>query len=159
MNECAPTIGAYTVDAGMDFLQAEPDTIEGVGHLERNFQITTLGQIPIFKGKLLEVLQENRTSHRNEYEEAYKLYLQEVDIRFEEFVTDFKKNPLEAFYKKPSPPPNHLKSYDSIIRKLELTASQIISLSNNEFEAYVQDNWGWKNQFKSAVSCYTNFVK
>lgn len=55
-------------------------------------------------------------------------------------------------------PENHLGDYDTTIRKVELSCLDKIQLSSTEFDSYVMNNWGWKNQFVSSNLNYINAI-
>jgi hypothetical protein len=46
------------------------------------------------------------------------------------------------------------KDYDRVIRMLEMTVDEIITIGAVEFQQYVMDDWTWKEQFTASNSAY-----
>lgn len=55
-------------------------------------------------------------------------------------------------------PEDHSKDYDRAIRKIELSVYDQISLSDQEFECYVLNNWDWKDTFLGLSATYGNHL-
>lgn len=72
------------------------------------------------------------------------------------FVLDCRRDWL------PSYPTNHLEDYDSAISRLEFSVADKVSLAASDFEAYVRNNWKWKEEFANGnlglVRCVTGFM-
>lgn len=54
----------------------------------------------------------------------------------------------------PTAPVNHEDEYIEVIEMLEMSVDQHINLSVDLFKAYVKNQWGWTNSFKSLVGSY-----
>lgn len=52
-------------------------------------------------------------------------------------------------------PRSHTKDYDLVIKMLELSTKDEITISGNQFNQYVEDEWAWKNSFVSNASIYS----
>ncbi len=61
----------------------------------------------------------------------------------------------------PAYPVEHLADYDRAISKLEFSVADKVSLSAEDFDAYVLNNWSWKAQFSASnsdlIKCVTGF--
>ncbi len=59
----------------------------------------------------------------------------------------------------PSYPTEYLEDYDRAINKLEFSVADKVSLSAQDFDAYVRNNWSWRKSFiasnSAMVSCTT----
>ena len=59
----------------------------------------------------------------------------------------------------PSFPTHHLEDYDRAIKMLEFSVADKVTLAVADFDAYVQNNWKWKEQFEASnrgfVQCVT----
>lgn len=59
-----------------------------------------------------------------------------------------------------TPPSDHTTDYTRAIEMLEWSVEDEVDISEADFRAYVQDDWGWKNQFlsnKYATSALASF--
>ena len=53
-------------------------------------------------------------------------------------------------------PQEHLDEYYSNIRMLELSADKVITLTQFDFNSFVMDEWGWKQQFTLTNALYSS---
>jgi hypothetical protein len=53
-------------------------------------------------------------------------------------------------------PENHTKDYEKAIRMMEASIYDTVSLSAEEFDSYVLNNWEWKEKFIISNSYYLN---
>ena len=51
-------------------------------------------------------------------------------------------------------PVNHLEDYDHVISMMEFSVADKVKLSAQDFNAYVRNNWKWKDQFTSLNQGY-----
>lgn len=135
----------------------------------------------IERQKLIQIVTENRSKHDAAFEEAWAGYLIEIRERVEKLAantrdfanyvdTELLKEEtfdipelLKKLYAcKVEPvvaPINQKKSYDMILRKLELDTRETIELDDEEFKQYVLDEWDWTNQFVAASMMYSNKLR
>jgi hypothetical protein len=52
-------------------------------------------------------------------------------------------------------PENHLEDYDRVIDMLKYSVADKVELSSKDFDAYVRNNWSWRNSFLSTNAVYT----
>lgn len=50
--------------------------------------------------------------------------------------------------------PDHREDYRRAIRMVEMSVDDTIELDQHEFNQYVMDNWGWKENFLRTASTY-----
>jgi hypothetical protein len=111
------------------------------------------------------ILADNRTKHvadvaeaRQDYNDAC-LKIAQTNLRVAEAqVTAVAKNEMGGLTFKyerfPSPPEDHTRDYDRVLRMLDLSVDSNVVLESREFENLVMDNWEWKEQFRSASIAY-----
>lgn len=51
-------------------------------------------------------------------------------------------------------PENHLEDYDRVIDMLKFSIADKVELSSSDFDAYVRNNWSWRNSFLGTNSAY-----
>lgn len=115
--------------------------------------------IRIDKGKLIEVLANNREKHKAEYDDAvakYEVCFEEKKEKYIKYLKKVKPNSAYKHFSEPPKPISHLNDYDTIINMLNLTVDSVISLDRKQFKNYVEDEWDWSNQFKFVTSGYAN---
>lgn len=110
--------------------------------------------IKVNKSELLGHLRTNREVHVEEYNNALIAYRGALIKAFKEALK--KANNLEDVNHRVDVirPLNYLESYDNVISMLEWTTEDTIELDQNEFRQYVQDAWGWKNEFTAVAASY-----
>lgn len=117
--------------------------------------------------KLVLRIQENRDNHVATYEEAWQGYLIEVQEQLDELaksvrksakalrdagsVKEFPADVETGFYVDATPPQNHSDEYDRVIDMLVFTDEEKITLTPQEFNQYVRDEWSWSQQFASST--------
>ena len=110
--------------------------------------------IKVHKSELLDIIKSNREKHVEDFKKSIKayrvkaadLFTKELEkmVNGEEFTTNIRLDKPES----------HIKDYDLIIGMLEMSVDDIIELEWNQFNQYVNDEWGWKPHFKTSV--YSN---
>ena len=125
------------------------------------------GNTLIKREDLKDVLVENRDKHKAELEVALQGWRLEYTNKLEEFLAEAgvkSKGFLEdghrvtLNFRGPSKPADHTKDYDAIIRKMELSQSPVIWLSDSLFEQFVMDNWVWKGKHVEDFANYSRTV-
>ena len=129
--------------------------------------------VRINKDKLLEIVITNRDKHATEYREAIEGYWISLQEAFEDKV-EAVENHISKIESKdrtnkqmadgPSAyldnrndlpkPEDHLDDYDSIIAMLQWSEDDTVELEATDFNNYVQDDWGWKEQFTRMSDTY-----
>lgn len=110
--------------------------------------------IKVSKAELLSHLRTNRENHIVEYNDAlvqYRLALQEA---FKDALKQAKNNEDVEHRVNVVRPQNYTKAYDEAITMLEWDVEDSVELDQHEFKQYVQDEWGWKNEFLATTRIY-----
>ena len=116
-------------------------------------------KIKVDKEELLGIVKENRKKHKKEFFDSVKAYrvkaadlfnaeLQKI-VNGEDFKTCL--NSLQ----KPEP---HIKDYDIMIQMLKMSVDKIIELDQDEFNQLVNDDWMWKNNFRSSYMSNSRYL-
>ncbi len=111
-------------------------------------------KVTVKQEELLEILRENRKTHKADYEDAYKGYLDSCKEKLQELIEGFESGDIETVQWTEFPPQSQVKDYDRVIRMLELSVDDEIELSADEFANYVQDDWHWKDNWAVANAAY-----
>lgn len=132
-------------------------------------------QIEVEVSKLLATLQKHRAKHREIYYEAmesYRLVLSEWYSRAEELaakarsalsqpntsksaVDSHRWEMLSLLQTRPVEPVSFLHEYDAILELLSWEKNELVTLSQEEFDMYVRDEWDWKTDFLINVGPYS----
>lgn len=114
-----------------------------------------MNKIIVNKTQLLEALRINRTKHVDIFQQAIEKYREQAIVRFEEYIAQIKagKSVPRAL---PLPmPEEHTDDYDRAIQMLEWHLEADVSVTEQEFRQYVQDQWGWYHSFAANSASYT----
>lgn len=107
------------------------------------------------KTKLLEVLRENRASHRKIFLEACEGYLKKAIELLEAKLASARKGERISMQFSLQQPIDQTKEYDRAIRMLEMSTDAVVELEEHDFQQYVMDDWAWKDQFLTSNSAYS----
>jgi hypothetical protein len=114
--------------------------------------------IRIQKAKLVEILQQNSAKHAAAFVEAAeawrtaqrdKLHVAIAVLNSHEQAASFN---FHAWHL--PKPETHLEDYGRALRKLELSADDVIELTDEEYRQFVEDEWAWKRAFDHLVGTY-----
>lgn len=115
---------------------------------------------------LLQKLKENRDRHQQEWEEAHgkwrvlqiekmKDYLRALQGAIEDADKGGKIDWPNRHDFVLDEPFNHVKEYDRVIARLEMSVEVEIHINHKDFNKYVLDDWAWKEDFAMLNSTYT----
>lgn len=105
---------------------------------------------------LIEKIDANRKAHRAIFLEALEGYKAKVLEALEKNLEAVKQGNVVRVYINLPPPDDHTKDYDRVLLMLDMCTEQEVELNEQEFGCYVMDDWGWKHQFLTANSVYSN---
>jgi hypothetical protein len=115
-----------------------------------NGQISGNYSVEILKAKL----RENRDSHHDQFEKAWQGYCKMVRAELEHKLERIKAGKPIDRYLGHTPPEDHTGDYDDVIAMLEMMLDESIELTQGQFKQYVQDDWGWKEQWVTSNTAY-----
>ena len=113
-----------------------------------------MNTIIIEKEKLLPIVKENKLKHDNIYNSAVEGYWQKCEEKLTKQLEKIKKHEKIDDYLGLAFPENHTNDYETVIQMLELGAENRIELTNIEFNAYVRNQWSWRNSFLGLNTSY-----
>jgi hypothetical protein len=132
-------------------LRSEDQLIEAVENIY-------MRQIKVNKATLLEIIKKNGAEHRETFLEAQKTY-REVAIKAldEQLSAAREGKPFELVtLMRLEAPQDHTADYERSIQMLEMSVDIEIIVSEQEFQQYVQDVWGWSRDWASNSMNYVN---
>lgn len=111
--------------------------------------------VKVKKQELLENLRDNREEHREIFLEALEGYHKAAIKILEERIEEAKGNKRVSLHFGLVVPQDQTKTYDRVIKMLEMSVDDEISLTQQEFANYVMDDWSWMDQFLTSNSTYS----
>lgn len=111
-------------------------------------------EINVQKSRLLQVLKENRDHHREEFEKALDGWKVTVLEEVEKLYAEAKAGRVKQAFLNLPRPEDHTKDYERYIQMLEMDIDPNVHLDESEFRMYVQDDFGWRQQWTSSNSAY-----
>lgn len=106
---------------------------------------------------LRDIIQENRDNHEALYAEAVIVYRVKAIDALEAQITNLQSpdGPLALTWRLPVPE-KHLEDYDRILKVLELTIDEEITLDDAEVAMYIMNEWGWLHSWAANTVAYTS---
>lgn len=137
---------------------------------------TDMATIRIQREDLLKVLKENLANHEKEFaeilagykedmqkavESAKKSVIEALDKDLKKILAADGKDtvptlcvPRELYEACRTAPVSRASDYKRAIRKIELSVDSVVSLDDESFRQFVEDEWDWKQQFRVMNSTY-----
>ncbi len=116
-------------------------------------------KVTVIKVDLLEVLRKNREAHRATYLKAAEGYRNAVELALESALKYIRDGqaiaPNLARMTSLTIPTEHTKDYDRVIRMLEMSTADEITVTETQFSQFVLDDWSWKQAFIGSTSRYS----
>jgi len=133
----------------------------------RNFRETAVKTVLVDVQELQGTLAANLETHKKEFREAWLGYedarkhaiakIAEVATDCDHTIEGRKKiHDAYAALSRLDKPQDHSKDYEQAIKVMRWERRKEIELSINDFECYVEDNWGWTGSFKMSHSNYSS---
>jgi len=114
-----------------------------------------MNEVTVNKAELLEKVKENRSKHRQIFEDAQIKYRELVIEELDLMLKDAKKGrKIKRWIGLPEPE-DHTDDYDRVVRMLEMSVDENVTLRAVEFDNYVMDQWGWNASFAANTVSYT----
>lgn len=107
------------------------------------------------KSDLLKKLEENRAEHREIFEEAVTGYKEQAIKLLEQHIKRIKNGKMEQVVVSLPVPEDHTIDYDRVIAMLNMHVEDTVQIPEDEFRAYVMDDWNWRRQFLASASSYS----
>lgn len=123
---------------------------------EKRMSREGLELILVKKQDLLKALKLNRDEHRSTFLEALDGYSKEAIKALNERVEDAKRNKRISLTFRLVQPEDHTRDYDRVIRMLEMSVSEELEITQDQFANFVMDDWAWSRQFYASNSTYSS---
>lgn len=117
-----------------------------------------MNAITVEVDRLKEKLTENMATHEADFDIAWDAYAKAVVKNVEEILRsahDMKKGQAINLYVNLTTPVNHKDDYARALEMLDWHQEEEITITEQEFMEFVQDDWDWKHQFTASNSFYT----
>lgn len=114
--------------------------------------------VVVKKNRLLETLKENKATHEEDFELAWKGFKEKAIHNFEERLKQLKslkKGQEINLFVNLDMPQNHADDYQRAIEMLDWEVGDEVELQQREFQQYVQDQWGWTGAVTLSNQMYT----
>ena len=112
--------------------------------------------VKIKKDELLAAVKANREKHKEIVDEAFTKYREMAIAELDSMIAEARAGKRIRRAVNLTEPIDQTKEYDSVIRKLSMSAEEIIEIEDQEFECFVMDNWRWKGQWEASNASYTS---
>jgi hypothetical protein len=111
--------------------------------------------IRVNKSNLIDILQKNRDAHKAIFVEAMENFRKMAIETLEENLKNAKSGKPLVLHVNLTIPRDMTREYDRVIKMLNMSEDAEIFLEEDDFQQYVQDDWGWKQQFLHTNSVYS----
>lgn len=121
-------------------------------------------EVKVRRDELLGVLRTNRAQHIAEFKEACAGYREQALKRIDEIFGDLRDQinglrdgqtiAVVGLQFGLSVPESHEKAYDQIIRMMEMSVDEEITLTCSQFGCFVMDDWDWKEKWSASNRTY-----
>lgn len=110
--------------------------------------------VTIKRQALLEALKDNRDNHRAVFEAGVEEYQNRVIRELQQRIKSLRAGAKTNVHISLPEPEDHTLDYDRIIRMLEMTVDDEITISEYDFAQYVMDDWDWARGFARNTAAY-----
>ncbi len=110
--------------------------------------------ILVDKEELMATLKENCATHGAVYEKAKAGYIKVTMRQLQDYVERLANGELLVQRFINSPPEDHTSDYLDAIEMMNWATDTKIELTQAQFKQYVQDDWGWKDNWVTSTSQY-----
>lgn len=111
--------------------------------------------VRVSRDEVLAALRTNRADHEETYREAvegYRRKSEEVLVQKLEALRAGKRVDMSFNLREPQ---HQLKTFDRIIRMLEMSVDEELELTETQFSSYVMNEWDWMHGFAAGNAMYS----
>lgn len=112
-------------------------------------------EVKVKRDALKAVLLTNRAAHQKIFEEALAGYKTKVIETLDRSLKQARAGQRVAEHISIPRPVNQTHEYNRAIRMMEMSVENEITLTTQEFDAYVMDRWHWRSAFLASNSAYS----
>lgn len=113
-------------------------------------------KVTVKKDELLSTLKTNLETHKKDYDEALAGFKTTAKEKLEEHLELLNTTGKVVLQLGLTVPVEYSKEYNRVIRMLEMSTADEISISERQFNQYVMDDWNWKGAFTANSVMYSN---
>lgn len=99
-------------------------------------------------------LNKNMIKHRDTFDVAMDIFRNRAIETLDEQIATIRGGGLPDKYLRLPIPEEHTSDYKRALEMLHWHTEDTISLTEDEFAQYVQDDWGWRQSFLSNTTSY-----
>lgn len=110
--------------------------------------------VRIKKSDLVATLTTNRAQHRDQFEKAFRGYRDECIRVLTENLEALKTGRRIQVRVYDVMPADQTKDYDTALNMLSMSVDDVIELTYQEFQQYVEDNWRWREDWTNSNMKY-----
>ncbi len=114
-----------------------------------------MNEITVQKEQLRSLIEENRTKHRAAFEEALEAYRAEAVRILDERIRDVRENRKVDVAFRLVRPEDHTADYDTVLGMLAMHLGDEVKITFDQYRCFVEDDWGWRDQFATLYNTYT----
>lgn len=121
-------------------------------------------EITVAKDHLLTLVEENRTKHQENYEEAMKVYEEECIEALQDRLSALQSLGLETIGPTPQSldpsrylafdiktPISYTHVYDQLIAMLQMAETQTLTINGEQYQNWVNDEWDWTRHYAAST--------
>ena len=113
-------------------------------------------EVTVEKEELRRKLVENRDKHRGIFEEALEGFQREAIRLLEEELDRARRGVKRTVRVILQCPEDHTSEYDRVIAMLDMEVSEKVTLTEQEFAQFVQDDWSWQHQWLMGSAMFSS---
>lgn len=110
--------------------------------------------VTVNREELLRIVKSNRERHRDIFLKAQEEFRKRAIEELEKRLSDARDGKHFDQHLGMVEPVDRTQDYDRIISMLEMSVDDQIDLTQDEYAAYVMDDWSWKRQWITSNSAY-----
>lgn len=116
-------------------------------------------EVKIKRDELKQIVAKNRAEHRDIFLKAQEKYREEVIKELDAMLAEARAGRKVRRHIQLIEPTDYTAEYDRLLRMLELSTDDTVSLTEQEFTCYVMDEWGWSRAWAVSNSRYVSSQK
>ena len=116
-----------------------------------------MNAIKVNKEKLLKVLKENLSRHKEIFLDAMKGYRKKAIELLDANIEQAKSGGKIRTFISINQPVDQSQDYERVIGMLQMADDALVDLSEGDYSRYVLDVWAWSGNFYTTNSAYTTF--
>jgi hypothetical protein len=118
----------------------------------------SMKEVTVKVSELQTILEANKAKFIEQYELAKKNYKIHAEVELKNALKKLKveATSLEAVYVHVTPPQDFTNEYDKVLRMLDMSVNDTITLTQDEFDRYVMNNFNFVHALKATIMGYSN---